>query len=368
MVEINAAVVSEAGGPFELTERLSLDDPRADEIQVRVIGAGVCHTDVAFSQRISSPQVFGHEGAGIVERVGEGVTKFSPGDRVLMSYMSCGSCRRCLRGEIAYCEQMMALNFSGRRADGTTTIHTSSGEEVGGSFFGQSSFATHALAYERNLVHVPDEVSDETFRILAPLGCAVQTGAGAVLQTLRPPVATSILVGGAGGVGLSAVLGAVVSHAREVIVVDVVDERLALAKDLGATLTINGKDEDVAERVRGLIPRGVDFSVDTTGNMAVIRALVESTAAGGTVGLVGGSRPGSELTLAHGGLINGPTIRGIVEGGAVPQDFIPRLVHLHLQGKFPFDRFVETYEFGQIQQAVDDSVHGIAVKPVLIFD
>jgi aryl-alcohol dehydrogenase len=366
MVDVTAAVIRENGGPFEL-ENLILDDPRPDEVLVRLVGTGLCHTDVYFSQVGAPPAVFGHEGAGIVEQVGQDVHGFAVGDRVLMSYNSCGACAPCRGGAPAYCEKIPQLNGSGVRIDGSKTLHTHNGDAVSGSFFSQSSFATYSLAYARNLVHVPADVSDDLFPILGPLGCGVQTGAGAAMNSLKVHAGSSVIVSGGGSVGLSAVLGAQVSGATTIIVIDIQDERLATATALGATHVINGLDPDVTQQLAAITGGGADYAIDTTGNMRVIHTLVEAVKVTGTVGLIALSQPGAQLAVDYASVQAGRTIRGIIEGDSVPQDFIPRLIALHLAGKFPFDNLVKRYPFDQIQQAVSDTETGGTLKAVLTF-
>lgn len=367
MIDIAAAVIRTNGGPFEM-EQLVLDEPRSNEVLVRLVATGLCHSDIYFSQVGGVPIVLGHEGASIVERVGDGVLDFHPGDRVVMSYNSCGSCGPCLTGRPAYCEKFLTYNLSGLRPDGSHSIHTPGGTPVGGSFFGQSSFATYSLAYARNLVKVPDIVGDELFTILGPLGCGIQTGAGGVLNSLNPAAGSTIVISGAGSVGLSSVLGAVVSEAAQIIAVDVNAERLDVAKRLGATHIINGRQTpDVAAAIRDITHGGADFAVDTTGNMKVVRSLVEGTNSSGTIGLIGVGKPGAELLLDHSILAAGRTIKGVIEGDAIPQLFIPKMIALHLQGRFPFDSFVTRYAFPDLQQAVEDSENGSTIKAVLTF-
>lgn len=368
MVRITAAVIQENGGPFHLDE-LELDDPREDEVLVRLVAVGLCHTDLHFVHMGPVPSVLGHEGAGIVEQIGTAVTGFTPGDRVLISFRSCGSCRNCLKNRPSYCEQFLALNMAGGRPDGTTSIKTLEGQSVASNFFGQSSFATRALAYPRNLVKVPDSVSDEVFRTLAPLGCGIQTGAGGVMNSLNPAEGSSIVISGAGGVGLSAVLGAKVRRAAKIIVMDINEERLKLAEKLGATDVINPKTTaDVVATIQEITAGGADYGVDTTGNMGVIRTLVDATHNTGEVGLIGAAKPGSEMVLDHFTVSLGRVVRGVVEGDSIPQEFIPELIDLHLRGEFPFDEFVKTYRFDEIQQAREDSENGSTVKAILVFD
>lgn len=365
-MNITAAVVRDTGGPFVL-EDLTLEEPRDDELLVRMVATGICHTDIYAAGLFPGPFVFGHEGAGVVERAGAAIRGFAPGDRVVMSFDSCGSCTNCRSGNPAYCSDVFALNTSGSRPDGSATLHDGSGAEVHGSFFAQSAFATYAIARQRNVVKVPDYVPDDVFRILGPLGCGVQTGAGAVMNSLKPDAGTSLVVAGAGGVGLSAVLGAAAIGLGPIIVVDINASRLAVARDLGATHTILGTDSDVAAQIVEITGGGADNAIDTTANVGVIRVLSETIRARGTVGVVGSGKPGAELTLDYGTVQFGRTVRGIVEGDAVPQLFIPHLIDLHLAGRFPFDRMVTTYPFAEIQDAVNASAEGSAIKAVLTF-
>jgi Zn-dependent alcohol dehydrogenase len=252
-MKITAAVVREKSGPFIL-EELELDDPREDEILVRVAACGVCHTDLVCRDQYYPtplPCVFGHEGSGIVEKVGKKVTKVKPGDSVVASYLACGHCNPCQRGLPGYCHDFWAHNFSGGRADGSHTVHKGS-EVINASFFGQSTFATYALANEANTVKVPNDVPLE---ILGPLGCGIQTGAGGVINALRPSPGSKIAIFGAGAVGLSASMAAAASGCTTIIIVDVNPARLELAKStFGATHTINGKEVDaVSERGKRML-------------------------------------------------------------------------------------------------------------------
>ncbi len=362
-MRITAAVTEREGAAFELQE-LELEEPRADEVLVRVVASGVCHTDMFIRDQhypTPLPAVLGHEGAGVVEAVGDRVRKVEPGDHVAMSYLSCGRCPSCLRGLGPYCRDFFACNFAGARLDGTTTL-SRDGEPVHGSFFSQSSFATHALASERNVVKVPKDVPLE---LLGPLGCGVQTGAGAVLNSLRPFAGSSIAIFGAGSVGLSAVMAAPLAGCTTVIAVDPVAGRRALARELGATHALDPADGDPVERIRELCG-GADCSIEAVGAPHVLRQALDCLAAAGTCGLIGGTPPGTDVAIemAH-VLTGGRTLRGIVEGDSVPDLFIPALIELYRQGRFPFDRLVELYDFEAIEDAVRDSEQGSVVKPVL---
>ncbi len=363
-MEITAAVARGPGVPLSI-ETLELADPRDDEIIVRVVATGVCHTDLVARDQwvpVPVPVVLGHEGAGVVERVGRSVTKVARDDHVVMSYDSCGACPSCLAGEASYCHELGGLNFAAQRPDGTSALSHGS-ELIHAHFFGQSSFATHALCRERSVVKVP---SDAPLELIGPLGCGVQTGAGAVINALRVGTGQSLAVFGTGSVGLSAVMAAKVVGATTIIGIDLRDQRLELARKLGATHTVNPGSQDVGEAIRDITGVGVDFSFETTGLPAVIRQAVESLAPRGTCGIVGASEPGAEITLdATFMMSQGRKLRGIVEGDSKPGLFIPALIDLYRQGRFPFDELVSYYPLDRINDAFADSDSGTAVKPVI---
>jgi aryl-alcohol dehydrogenase len=346
-------------------ETLELDDPRDDEILVRIVAAGICHTDmVARDQLLPVPQpvVLGHEGAGVVERVGRSVTKVAPGDHVLLTFASCGRCRACLEDHQTYCHRFLERNFLASRADGSSAF-SKDGEIVHSNFFGQSSFATYALGDERNVVPVPRNAPLE---VLAPLACGVQTGAGAVMNALQLGAGRSFAVFGTGSVGLSAILAARLVGASTIVAVDLNDQRLAFAKELGATHTVNSTREKPTEAIMALSGSGVDFTLDTTGIAGVIREAVESLVPRGTCGILGASGLGTEIVLDEVHFMSGGRrLQGIVEGESTPDVFIPRLVDLYLKGLFPFDRMLRFYPFDQINEAIHDSETGVTIKPVL---
>ncbi len=366
-MKIQAAVAWQAGAALSI-EEFDLDDPRDDEILVQVEAVGVCHTDdnarlgrlpVAF------PVILGHEGSGVVERVGRDVTKVRPGDKVLFTPDYCGQCEQCVLGKTPYCDQVVPVTFAGTRADGTPRAHQG-GRPVRASFFGQSSFATHSLVTERNIVPVP---RDAPLRYLAGLTCGVQTGAGAILNAMPVGSASKVAVWGAGAVGLAAVMAARASGAAEIVAVDRVRHRLDLALELGATHVIDaaGRDlADVAGEVVKVTGRGADVALDTTGNPQVILAEVRSLATHGTGSVITSS--GAPISLPPGDLLlRGRQLRGTMGGHINPTVFIPRLLDLHARGRFPVDRLVRNYPFAELNAAIADSLSGATVKPVLTF-
>jgi aryl-alcohol dehydrogenase len=363
-MHIKAAVVREKSGPFVM-EDIELDEPRADEVIVRVVSAGICHTDLfPREQAIPAPfpAVYGHEGAGVVEKVGAQVTKVKPGDHVCMSFNSCGACVPCKRGEISYCVDHFASNFGFARFSDRSKTMRKGTEVIHGAFFNQSSFASHALASERTVVKIP---SDVPLEIMGPLGCGIQTGAGAVLNSLHPHAGSSIAVFGGGSVGLSAVLGAVVVGCTKIILVDVNDERLQLGRTLGATHTVNAAKKDAVEAIRQMTGPGADFTLECSGTTKAFRQSIDAVALRGVCGIVGAPAFGTEVAVDVWGILLGRTVRGVVQGDSIPDLFIPRLIELYKQGRFPFDRLLKAYTLDDINQAVDDLKQGVVTKAVL---
>lgn len=362
-MHITAAVARLDGAPLEL-ERIELEEPRDHEVLVRVVATGICHTDVAMrdsSARVPKPVVLGHEGAGVVERVGRAVRKVRPGDHVVMTFDSCGHCASCYKGDAAYCIHNARHNFGGSRPDGSTALSCGH-EHIHGHFFGQSSFATHAICTERNVVSVRQDVPLE---LLGPLGCGIQTGAGAVLHSLKVGAGSSIAIFGTGSVGLAGVMAAQLAGAAIVVAVDTQDARLDVARELGATHTFNPLREDVFAAIAQVVPDGLDFALDTSGNLDVIRKAVLALAPRGTCGLVNSAK-GADVSLNILGLmLGGRSVRGIHQGDSVPEIFIPHMIELYRQGRFPFDRLVDFYPLADINAAMADMVAGRVVKPVI---
>lgn len=364
-MQVTAAVARAPGADFTL-ETVELEDPRPDEVLVRVAAVGVCHTDLVAREGgmpFSMPAVLGHEGAGVVEKVGSAVTKVAPGDRVAMTFRSCGKCARCQSGDPAYCYMMPALNYIGMRPDGSKALK--SGEEaVSSNFFGQSSFASFALAYETNLIKLP---ADIPFEIAAPLGCGVQTGAGGVMLALGCEAGSSLLITGGGAVGLSAVMGAAIRKCGTIIVVEPHEVRRALATSLGATHVIDPATAgDLAAAVRAILPTGVDYAFDTTGRSDVLTGIMGALAPKGVLGIVGIPAPGSPLPGDLGTVLTfGQTVRGIIEGDSDPDVFLPELIEHWRAGRLPLEKLVKTHAFADINIAIAEQHHGDCVKVVL---
>jgi aryl-alcohol dehydrogenase len=366
-VKVRAAVAYEGRHEFSI-EDLAISDPGPDNILVRIVGSGLCHTDVKAREGamgVPMPSVLGHEGAGVVERVGSRVTKVKPGDHVVLTGDSCGVCPTCVGGNPMYCDRMAALNFSDGRAGEPGSFRGSSGAEIHGHFFGQSSFCNYAVTRERNTIPVP---KDAPLEILGVLGCGVQTGAGAIMNSLAVPAGSSIAIFGVGPVGLSAVMGAAVCGCSTILAVDVLRPRLEIARRLGATHTVlvqPNANINVAEEIRRIAPEGVHFAFDTTGRADSIQHALDSLAAKGHLGFCTVPAEPPKMSRV---MLRGISVRGIVQGDSVPDVFIPRMVELHRAGRFPFDKMVTRYPFEQINQAIADQAEGKVVKPVFVFD
>ena len=354
--------------PFAI-EPVTLDTPRADEILVRIHACGICHTDMAARDRqlpTPLPMVLGHEGAGVVEAVGTGVTHVKPGDRVIMSFNSCGRCPSCEIDKPTYCYNFVPENWTGTRADGSATTHQDN-KPVNANFFGQSSFATHALAHARNVVKVPESAAAVPFSTLAPLGCGLMTGAGAVLRSMAVRKGAPIAIFGTGAVGIAAVMAAKIAGANPIIAVDVHDSRLALASEMGATHVVNGRSEDAFAKIRELCPQGLSYAFDTTGINTLIQQAFDLLAPLGTLGIVGASAPTDDLTFNESSFMGGgKRVIGILGGDSDLFGFLPELVEHHLAGRFPHDRLIKTFPFDTINEAFQAGESGAVVKPVLV--
>ncbi len=366
-MKATAAIVREVGKPFTV-EEIEVATPRGSEVLVRMVGAGMCHTDLVARDGfpVPLPIVLGHEGSGVVEAVGPDVTSIAVGDHVVLSFASCASCANCDDHQPAYCHNFLAQNMAGVRLDDGTSPLSQDGAVVHGNFFGQSSFATYAIASERNTVKIDKDLPLE---IMGPLGCGIQTGAGAAVNSVGLKAGQSLAIFGGGAVGLSALLGARAIGAGTVIVIEPNVERGIVALELGASHVINPKETaDVLATIKEQSGGGVNHALDTTGIPDVIAVAVESTGSHGVVGLIGVPPPEAMLPASlMSMLMRGTIIKYITEGDADPQTFIPQMIGWYRAGKFPFDRLVKTFPFAQINEAAHASESGEAIKPVLVF-
>ena len=364
-IDITVAVAREKEQPFTI-EQATIRHPRADEILVKVVATGLCHTDLIVRDQyypVPLPAVLGHEGAGVVEEVGPLVTGLQPGDRVALSFGYCGTCRQCRAGAPGYCSSFFGRNFGGGDVDGSSALLDSDGNRLNDHFFAQSSFATHAIALESNAVKISDDID---LALTGPLGCGIQTGAGAVINSLRVRAGDSFASFGAGAVGLSSVMAAKVAGATTIVAVDIVPSRLELAVELGATHVVNSRETDVVEAVRDITGGGVRHALESTGRPEVLMAGIEALGPLGTMGIVGAPPLGTPAQFdVNTLLLGGQGIRGIVEGDSVPGEFVPALVELYRQGRFPFDKLVTFYDLADINQADADASSGATLKAIL---
>ena len=363
-MKTTAAVALGPEQPFTF-EEVELGDLRADEVRVRIVAAGICHTDVAVKEQsvnLPLPMVLGHEGSGIVEEVGSAVRHLSLGDHVVLSSDSCGVCRRCHAGLPSYCDEFVDRNLTGFRTDGSSPLSLR-GEVLRGRFCGQSSFATQTICPGRSAIRIP---SDLPLELMGPLGCGLTTGVGTVMNALKPAAGSSIAVFGVGTVGLSAVMGARLTGCETIIAIDLHQPRLDMARELGASACLHAVNDDVVSAILELTGGGADFSVECSGNPGAIEQAVACLGRPGWCAQVGAPPAETKVPMDMDHLGFGRGIRGVVLGEANPQSFVPYLAELYRDGRLPYERFVRFYDFADINQAVHDSaVTGEVIKPIL---
>lgn len=367
-MKIKAAVTYSKGAPYQI-EEVELAPPKAHEILVKITACGVCHTDEAVQNQfipVPLPAVLGHEGCGVVEAVGPGVTEFQPGDRVGISFGSCGHCHNCMTAHQHACENFNAINFGGVQPDGTTRLSTLDGKPLS-TFFGQSSFATYAVVNEASAVKV--QYDDLELALVGPMGCGIQTGAGAVLNRLRPEFGSSIAVFGCGTVGMSAIMAAKIAGCEKIIAVGGNPKSLQLALELGATHTVNRKEtEDIVGTIRNEITSGgVNYAIDTSGAADFVKKALASVRFMGTC-VVLGATGDVTINIQNELMGDAKSLIGIVEGDSIPKLFIPKLLDYYKKGMFPFDRLIKFYPFEQINEAFAASHSGDCIKAVLRMD
>ena len=366
-MKITAAVTREKGKiSFETVE---LAEPKSNEVLVKMIACGICHTDIAVIEQflpIQYPYVAGHEGVGIVEKVGEGVTEFKPGDRVAMSFPSCGLCDNCKQGKPWACEVNFVTMFGGNYRDGTKRMKGEDGVEIG-IMFGQGSFATYVIADQSNTV-LMDVDSDDQLAILCSLGCGIQTGAGAVLNRMKPRPGSTLAVFGCGNVGLAAVMAGKISGCSTIIAVHGRRGREEALK-FGATHTISGRDEDVVARIMEITGgKGVNYALESAGVPQMASTMLDSMARDGTAVLVSVTGPATIPVELERQIMNpSVTVTGAVEGCSNPKVFIPELVKFYKEGRLPIDGLNKFYEFKDLEQALHDCHEGAVIKPILKF-
>lgn len=360
---VTAAVLNAYDTPF-LVEELELSEPQQGEVLVRIVASGVCHTD-GLAQHADlpfpTPGVLGHEGAGVVEGLGAGVSGFSIGDAVVIGWPWCGDCEHCLAGQPRYCDQLGPLLVAGARDDGTTSL-SRDGSPVHSHFFGQSSFSTYVVAQASSLVKVPAGIDVGK---LGPLACGISTGAGAIFNALKPGLGSSIVVFGTGAVGLSAIMAAKNSGATTIIGVDLHQSRLELALKYGASHVINAASADTVAEIRAICGGSADFSLECTGNIQVVRDAIDSVGMLGTACLIGGAPAGAEVAIDHLSTLWGKRIIGILGGESTSKKLILGLLELNAQGRFPFDELIREFPLSQVNEALAASYSGEVLKPVI---
>lgn len=369
MTTCTAAVARSADAPFTI-EQVAVDGPRPGEVLVRIAGTGLCHTDLVFRDQFEAfakPAVLGHEGAGVIEALGEGVSGLAVGDAVVLGFSSCGGCPRCAEALPSYCHHFVPMNYAGfRLEDGTTAYADAQGGKVSSHFFGQSSFATLAVTRAVNVVKVPQ--TSLPIELLGPLGCGLQTGAGAVLKSFDAKPGSSLVVFGGGPVGLAAIMAGRIRNLAQVILVEPVAARRDIALQIGATHVIDPAAGDPGAAIRAIVPMGVDAALDTTGNPGVIETGLANLSPHGVIGLVGVPKDlTASITVNIGALMTpGHRIIGIIEGDSDPQSFIPELLDYHARGLFPFDRLIQTFPLSDINAAIAAQARGDCIKVVLL--
>ncbi|MBM4764770.1 NAD(P)-dependent alcohol dehydrogenase [Bacillus sp. B15-48] len=365
-MQIKAAVLNGYNQPYEL-ENLELSSIKEDEVLVKIVASGMCQSDETnrkgYDGYTQLPTVLGHEGSGIVEKIGKNVVGIEPGDHVVITYAYCGHCDSCLTGLPVSCDDW-DLNFLGKRQDETPYFTKEDGTPVM-RFFGQSSFSTYSIVSPSSLTKVDKSID---LRLVGPLGCGFITGSGTVFNVLKPEPGTTIAVFGTGAVGLAAMMAAKISGCTKIIAVDIHDNRLDLAKELGATHTINSKNINVVDAIRELTNgKGVNYSVDTTGVQAVVKDSIKVLAVGGSVAPLGMGGD-IDINIFEDLAMENRNIVGARIGKAVPQLSIRQMVEFYKEGNFAFDKLVKFYKFEDINEAADESSSGKVIKPILVID
>ncbi|KAK5119074.1 hypothetical protein LTR62_000285 [Meristemomyces frigidus] len=362
-------------------EQVGVRKPGEGELLVEMIATGVCHTDALIGDIPGGaapiafyPRVLGHEGSGYVKEVGKGVTVAQPGDPVLLSFAFCNSCAVCNAGHVSNCNDFNSLNFGGPYKDFTLAAKSDSPEAekvVGGGFFGQSSFASLSIVRQCSVVNAKNLVKNKhELELFAPLGCGIQTGSGTVINAAKAGPSDILLILGLGGVGLSAIMGAKVQGCRMIIGVDRVESRLNMAKELGATHTIDGSklgDKTLVDAIKEIAEGlGPHIAIDTTGAPPLINAGVASIRNKGRYIQVGSAPFDFKLEFnMFEFMVAGKTVSGAIEGEAYPPEFVPKMIGWYREGKFPVDKLVKFMPASEFEQALKEMHDGTTIKPIL---
>ncbi len=375
-MRVRSAVLREMGAaepyaesrPLEIAE-LELDPPGPGELLVRVRAAGLCHSDLSVingSRPRVMPMALGHEAAGEVVGTGPGVSGFAAGDHVVLAFVpACGECEPCRAGRAALCEPGAAANHAGTLLSGERRLATPEGEAIN-HHLGVSAFSDHIVVSEASAVKVDPELP---FEIAALFGCAVLTGVGAAVNAARIEPGQRVAVFGLGGVGLSALLGAVLQGAGTIVAVDVVADKLELARELGATDTIEAGPGAVAA-IRELTAGGADHAIETVGSARVLTDAYDATRRGGTTTTVGLPDPSQMLSIPAVSLVaEERVLRGSYLGSSVPARDLPKFIDLHRQGKLRVERLLtHRIALDEINEGFDRLARGEAVRQAVIFD
>jgi alcohol dehydrogenase len=351
--------------PLEVVD-VDLDPPGPGEVLVRMRAAGLCHSDLSVidgNRPRPLPMVLGHEGAGVVEELGAGVTDLRVGDHVVTAFVpSCGHCEPCEIGRPALCEPGAASNGAGTLLSGARRLHRA-GADLN-HHLGVSAFAGYATVARNSLVKIDSSLR---FDEAAVFGCAVITGTGAVINTAQMPIERTAAVIGLGGVGLSAVLGARYQHARTLIAIDLSDAKLTLARELGATHTFNARDPDCLERVRELTKGGVEYVFEMAGSQRAMELAVKITRRGGTTVTAGLPHPSVMLPMSQVTLVaEERTLKGSYLGSCVPSRDIPRYIEWYQAGRLPVNRLLsETLALDDINAGFDRLAGGETIRQVI---
>jgi len=374
-MKIRAAVLNKMGAevPYEKSRPLTiedfdLDDPGRGEVMVKIGAAGLCHSDLSVidgNRPRPTPMVLGHEAAGVVEKLGPGVDDLKVGDHVVMVFVpSCGHCPPCAEGRPALCEPGAAANGAGTLLSGERRLHRN-GQDVH-HHLGCSAFAEYATVSRRSLVKIDKELPlDEA----ALFGCAVLTGVGAVINTAKVSAGSSVAVIGLGGVGLSSLLGAIAVGARRVIAIDLSDDKLGLARQLGATDTFNASSPNAVDEIKAATGGGVEFAFEMAGSVRAMDLAYRITRRGGTTVTAGLPPPNHTFALPQVNLVaEERTVKGSYIGTCVPTRDLPRYIELYRRGKLPVDRLMSgRMKLDEINLGFDGLHDGKAVRQVVVF-
>jgi S-(hydroxymethyl)glutathione dehydrogenase / alcohol dehydrogenase len=362
---MKAAVLNQQPGALEI-EELRVDDPAAGEVLLRTVGAGLCHSDLHFMEgrfRLKVPAVLGHESAGVVEAVGEGVTYVRPGDHVVCCLsLFCGQCRQCLSGAPNRCTNPAAV---GRARGSPPRLSRPDGTPIG-QFARLGGFAERMLIHEHGVVKIDDDIPLET---AALVGCGVLTGTGAVFRTARVEAGSRVLVIGAGGIGLSAIQAARIAGAGMVIVVDVSESKLEMAQQLGATATVNATTTDnVVDAVRELSGGGVDYSFEAIGTKATAEQAFAALDVGGVATVIGMVPDNQPLEIKAMDLLGERRLQGTMMGSNQFRTDIPRLLAMYVDGRLDLDTMVtKTLTLEEVNEGYALMKRGAVSRSVISF-